>query len=91
MGGPRDALTTAMIERLDQEHEARMSELMKEADEREHREFVDKLAMMLWCQWDPIGRTYDPNTKPEAMQAHLDDRARKCVAEAERLWRVRHG
>lgn len=52
-------------------------------------EFVDRLACALWVAWDPLNRHRDPNQTPEATEAARDETARKCIREAERLWRVR--
>ncbi len=57
-------------------------------------EFVDRVAMMLWVQCDPLSRRKDPKLDPKTSDAVfeglLDGDARRCVKEAERLWRVRN-
>lgn len=58
--------------------------------EMRRTEFIDRLACALWVAWDPISRARDPGLTAEGMKNHLDGRARECVREAERLWRVRN-
>lgn len=53
-------------------------------------EFVDRLACALWVSWDPVGRARDPSALPGVLDTHYDAIARRCVDEAERLWRIRN-
>lgn len=54
-------------------------------------EFIDRLACALWVQFDPTSRRPEHGMAAEAYTRYMDDHARECVHEAERLWRIRSG